>query len=138
MSTNAERQPRVFLIEIDDATRHILKENLHRYGYRVVSSTGVEDALDRVNGGHFDADAILIDLDGSPYEVLDSARRIREAAKLTRETPIVVLSDEYPEELLGQNIAVNNTEYITYLEEPYQLKNLLHRLLTRQTEHVGS
>lgn len=129
MNSNSDSRPAIFLVEVDDDTRPVIKANLQRGGYRVILAFDEEDATERAAGAGFHADLILIDSDGQPNEVLDAARRIRASAGLRAETPIVVISSVYPKELEGKDVAVTETEYIAYLDEPHQLRNLLHRVL---------
>jgi CheY-like chemotaxis protein len=134
MSNEKGNQPCIFLVEEDDDTRPILKQNLIRYGYRVLMALDEEDALERVGGGHVHADLVLIDLvDKSTDEVLDIGRRIRTHAKYDGHTPLVVMADKYGADVEGTDVNVGGNDWITYLEDPGQLENLLARL-TRKNE----
>ncbi|MGB7926096.1 MAG: response regulator [Pyrinomonadaceae bacterium] len=131
----SEKQPIIFLVEEDDDTRPVLKRNLERDGYRVLLALNEEDALDRTVGGdHIKADLILVNLVGvSPDYVLKAARRIREHARYGGATPIVVMAEKYGKDLEGTDAQVGANEWITYLEDPHQLKNLLERILNRHS-----
>lgn len=123
-------QPRIFLIEEDDDTRAVLKRNLARYGYRVLLALDEEDALDRVGAGGTRADLVLIDLINKTEDmVLGIGRRIREHAKFDGETPLVVMAEKYGADVEGTDVNVGGNDWITYLEDPDQLKNLLARLV---------
>jgi DNA-binding response OmpR family regulator len=132
MTTENLNQPCIFLIEEDDDTRHVLKRNLARYGYRVLVALDEEDALERLEPGGLTADIVLIDLVGKPVdEVLGVGRRIRERARYDSETPLVVMAEKYGADVEGTDVNVGGNDWITYLEDPGQLKNLLARLAHR-------
>jgi CheY-like chemotaxis protein len=125
-------QPTIFLVEEDDETRPILKSNLQRYGYRVIVALDEEDALQRVEGGHVPADLVLINLVGKPVDtVLGVGRRIRVHARYDGHTPLVVMAEQYGKDVEGTDVNVSGNDWITYLEENDQLKNLLARLLDK-------
>ena len=130
MTNDNGRQPCVLLVEEDDDTRDILKKNLRRYGYHVSLALDEEDALDKVGGGHVRAELVLINLVGRPPdEVLDIGRRIREHARCDGHTPLVVIAEKYGPDLEGTDVNVAGNDWITYLEDPNQLKNLLAQLV---------
>jgi DNA-binding NtrC family response regulator len=125
-------QATIFLIEDDDDTRPLLKQNLQRYGYRVLLALNEEDARERVGNGYTQADLILVDLVGkSPQEALQSGQRIREHAKYDGHTPLVVMAEKYGADLEGTDVNVGGNDWITYLEDHDQLQNLLARLLSK-------
>ncbi len=123
------------LVEEDDDIRRVLKQNLTHYGYRVSVAIDEEDALARLNNGGLKADLMLIDLVGkSTDEVLDVGRRIRRHARYDGRTPLVVMAEKYGADVGGTDVRVGENEWITYLEEPHQLKNLLARLVNRRPD----
>lgn len=125
-----ENRRTIFLIEEDDDTRPILRQNLQNDGYRVLLAIDEEDALDRVDGNGARADLVLINLIGkSSEEALNIGRRIRAHAKYDGHTPLVVMADKYGAELEGTDVNAGSNDWITYLEDHDQLKNLLARLL---------
>jgi DNA-binding response OmpR family regulator len=125
-----ENQRTIFLVEEDDDTRPILKHNLQTDGYHVLLALDEADALERVSGNGVNADLVLINLIGkSPEDVLDVGRRIREHAKYDGHTPLVVMAEKYGADLEGTDANVRDNDWITYLEDHDQLKNLLARLL---------
>lgn len=128
---NSEENRRIiFLVEEDDDTRPILKHNLQTDGYRVVLALDEEDALERVNGNGFQADLLLVNLvDKSIEDVLNAGRRIRTHAKYDGHTPLVVMAEKYGADLEGTDVNVGSNDWVTYLEDHEQLKNLLARLL---------
>jgi len=131
MNTEQE-QATIFLVEEDDDTRPVLKQNLQSDGYRIAVALDEEDALERISGGHVRADLVLINLVGrSPEDVLSVGRRIREHAKYDGHTPLVVLAEKYGADVEGTDVNVGGNDWITYLEDHDQLKNLLARLLSK-------
>ncbi len=130
MSKEREHQLTIFLVEEDSETRTVLKSNLQRYGYHVVIALNEEDALERASGG-VQADLVLVDTVGVPVEeALNVGRRIREFAKQNGHTPLVVLAEKYGTDVEGTDVNVVGNDWITYLEDPDQLKNLLARLVS--------
>jgi DNA-binding response OmpR family regulator len=132
MSQEERTHGTIFLVEEDDDTRQILKRNLKTYGYRVMLAVDEEDALERASDGIMHADLLLIDLLGrTPDEVLLVGRRIREEAKYDGRTPLVVIAEKYGVDLEGTDVNVAGNDWVTYLEDPGQLRSLLHRLTSR-------
>jgi len=43
-------------------------------------------------------------------------------------TPIIVMAEQYGADMEGKDVQVDDTKYVTYLEDGQQLMNLLHRL----------
>lgn len=129
MSTQRENQRTIFLLEEDDETRPLLKHNLQNYGYRVLLAVDEEDALERMSGGHVRADLILVNLVGkSPEEALETGRRVRGHAKDDGHTPLIALAEKYGPDLEGTDVNVGGNDWITYLEDADQLRNLIERL----------
>lgn len=132
MSMKGAERPTIFLIEEDDDTRPLMRECLERAGYRVLLAIDEKDAMDRVGGGQIDVDLVLINLVGETTdEVLEIGKRICEHAKFDGHTPLVIMAEKYGKDLEGTNVNVSENDWITYLEDPDQLQNLLARLLPR-------
>jgi DNA-binding response OmpR family regulator len=130
--SGGEKRRTILLVEEDDETRHLLKENLQTEGYRVLLALDEEDAFDRVGSGGASADLVLINLVGKAPEVaLAVGRRIRAHAKYDGHTPLVVMAEKYGKELEGTDVNVSGNDWITYLEDHDQLRNLLARLLNQ-------
>jgi CheY-like chemotaxis protein len=122
--------PTILFIEEDDDTRPLMKRSLERMGYHVVVALEETDAVERVSSRRLQPDLILLNIVGVSVDAaLDSARRVRRAAELDNRTPLIVLADEYGEELEGHDVQVSENEYVTYLEDHEQLARLLERLL---------
>lgn len=132
MSKGDGRQATIFLVEEDDETRPLLKENLQRDGYRVIVALDEEDALERVGGGRVRADLVLMNLVGkTTAEVLTIGRGIRAHAEFDEATPLVVMAEKYGADVEGTDVNVGDNDWLTYLEDPYQLRDLLARLLDK-------
>jgi CheY-like chemotaxis protein len=132
MSEQRESKGTIFLVEEDDETRPILKNNLRNHGYRVLLAVDEEDALERMSGGHVRADLILVDLVGkSPQEALNAGRRIREHAKDDGHTPLIAMAEKYGPDLEGTDVNVGGNDWITYPEAADQLRNLIARLIEK-------
>jgi len=124
-------QRTIFLLEEDDETRVPLVSNLRRYGYRVITAIDEEDALQRVEGGHVPADLVMVNLVGKSIDdLLNVGRRIREHARYDGHTPLVVMPEKYGKDVEGTDVNVSGNDWITYPEDPDQLKNLLARLIS--------
>jgi DNA-binding response OmpR family regulator len=132
MSQERQQPTTIFLVEEDDDTRPILKSNLQGYGYRVVVALDEEDALERVSGGDIQADLVLVDTVGVSLEdALSIGRGIREQARYDGHTPLVVMAEKFGADVEGTDVNVGDNDWITYLEDPGQLKNLLARLINK-------
>lgn len=122
--------PTILLVETDDETRPVLKQNLQRYGYHVSVALDVEDALERTAGGRLQPDLILVNVVGvSNEQALRDALLIRRNAELDGRTPVVAMAEQYGEEMEGKDVQAGENAYITYLEDGLQLKELLSRLV---------
>jgi hypothetical protein len=55
-------------------------------------------------------------------------QRICESAGIGDHTPIIVMAEDYGADMEGKDVQVNDTKYVTYLEDGQQLMNLLHHL----------
>lgn len=137
MSGKGNNKQTIFLIEEDNETRPLLKENLQRRGYHVIIALDEEDAMERIRGGRIPADLILINLVGkSTEEAISLGRRLREHAKYDGHTPLVVMAEKYGDDLEGTDVNVSGNDWITYLEEHGQLENLLARLLLSPSQDM--
>jgi DNA-binding response OmpR family regulator len=129
MSEKKDAPPTILMIELDDDTRPILKQNLRNWGYCVVVALEEEDAIALARGGRDQPNLILLNQVKLPLdEFINMGRRIRQGAELPSSTPIVVMAEQYDEDMEGKDVKVSESEYVTYLEYGGQLMNLLHRL----------
>ncbi len=129
MKQPATTPRRIFVLEPDDQVRPVLKYNLQNWGYEVVIALDEVDALQRVQGGRDRFDLILINQIGQSIDQLIAiGQQIRQNTALDSGTPIIIIAEEYGEDLEGQNIQVGNNEYVSYLEDGQQLKVILEQL----------
>jgi DNA-binding response OmpR family regulator len=121
--------PTILLVEEDDEVRPLLSQNLRNQGYHVVVALNEADAIERTKGGSFCPDLILLNQVGrSIQEYVVMGQRICESAGIGNQTPIIVMAEQYGADMEGKDVQVDDTEYVTYLEDGQQLMNLLHRL----------
>jgi hypothetical protein len=66
-------------------------------------------------------------------EALNTGHRIREYAQHNGQTPLVVMAEKYGTDVEGTNVNVQGNDWITYLEDPDQLKNLLASLVNKSS-----
>jgi len=129
MNEKKDTPPTILMIELDDDTRPLLKQNLYNWGYRVIMALEEEDAIAIARGVRDHPDLILLNQVKLPIdEFVKMGRRIRQGTELPSSTPIVVMAERYGEDMEGKDIKVGESEYVTYLEDGEQLMNLLHRL----------
>ncbi len=129
MSEKQNTVPTILVVEPDNDVRPLLKNNLHRQGYRAIVTLDEEDAIARTRDGHECPDLILLSQYLLPLdEVINMGRRIRQNAGFPSGTPLVVMADQYGPDMEGKDVRVSDTEYVTYLEDGEQLMNLLYRI----------
>jgi CheY-like chemotaxis protein len=121
--------PTILLVEPDDDVRPFLKHNLHNWGYNLIVTLDDADALQRSRGGHEPFDLILLNQFGQSIDqLIDIGRCIRQHARSSSYIPIVIMAEQYGVGLEGQDIQIGESEFVTYLEDGQQLRNLLHHL----------
>lgn len=119
----------ILLVEPDDTVRPILKDNLRRWGYQVIVTLDEADALQRIRTGSEPFDLILINqFEQSLDQAITMGQRLRQGSDPFSSVPIVIMAERYGVELEGQDQQVGDKEYVTYLEDGQQLRNLLYRL----------
>ena len=130
MNQRSGKQVTILLIEQDDETRPLLKQNLHTLGYSVSNELDEVGAIERIRGSQVKPDLILINQIQQTTEAsVSMGRRIRRDSDLLEQTPIVIYVDEFEPELQGQNIQIGQYEYVTYPEDGEQLFSLISQLV---------
>jgi DNA-binding response OmpR family regulator len=134
--TNMQKKarPTIFLIEEDDDARPSLTANLRKHGYRLLVAADLEDAHEWVSvEGTIHADLVLMNLvRKTPEEAVRLGRELRNHARYDGHTPLVVMPENVPRELEGQNVNVSGNDWICYYDDDSnQLHTLLARLLTK-------
>ena len=103
-------EPIVFLIDEDDDSRPSFRKILKNKGYRVSIAIDEEDALDKVENGHFKADLIFMNfVRTSPERILEIGRNISRVGKLDAPT---VVAHKYGADLEGKDVKISEREYI--------------------------
>ena len=119
--------PIILVVEDVHETRDGIEKLLKVDGYRVVLARDEFDGIESARRQR--PDLILVSLGGSPSEVLDSARGIRESATGGDDVPLVIFClDEIP---AGAEVAIGKNVHIAQPDNFNQLRGLLSRLLQR-------
>lgn len=88
-----------------------------------------QDAIQRIQRVREHFDLILLNQTGKLIdELMAIGQQIRQSTELDSRTPIIVMAEDYGEDLEGQNIQMGENEYVTYLQDGQQLKDILQRL----------
>lgn len=118
-------KPIILVVEDVHETRDGIEKLLKVDGYRVVLARDEPDGIESAQRQR--PDLILVSLAGTPSEVLNSGRRIRESAADGEDVPIVVFClDEIS---TGAEVAIDKNVHITQPDNFNQLRDLLLRLL---------
>ncbi len=129
MSQKQSILPTILLVEPDDSVRPVLIENLRNWGYNVIVTLNAADAIQGIRGKSKLFDLLLMNQFGRSIEkFIDIGRDIRRQADVSSTTPIVIMAEQYGVELEGQNVQMGDSEYVTYLEDGQQLRQLLSQL----------
>ncbi|MGP1383853.1 MAG: hypothetical protein ACTS2F_09860 [Thainema sp.] len=124
------KQLAILLIEQDDETRPLLKQNLRTLGYLVINELDEIGAVERIRGSRIKPNLILINqIEQTVDASLSMGRRIRRDANLPDHTLIIIYADEFGPDLQGQDVQVGDYEYVTYPEDGEQLFSLISRVL---------
>ncbi len=106
-----------------------LKDNLQNWGYQAIIALDETDAIQRTQGGREHFDLILLNQTGQSIdELIALGQQIRKSTALDNRTPIIIMAEQYGEDLEGQDIQVGDNEYVSYLEDGQQLKVIVQRL----------
>ena len=117
----------ILVVEDVQETREGIEKLLMVDGYRIALARDEQDGIESARRQC--PDLILVSLAGSPLQVIDSARRIRERAEIGEDVPVVVFCiDEIAE---GDEVAIGENVHVTRPDNFNQLRTLLARLLHR-------
>ena len=117
----------ILVVEDVHETRDGIEKLLMVDGYRVAVARDEQDGIESARRQC--PDLILVSLAGLPREVIVSARRIRESAKIGEDVPVVVFCVE--EIAAGDEIAIGKNVHIARPDNFNQLRSLLARLLRK-------
>ena len=130
---NVKRIPTILLLEEDNDTRGLLVENLSRLNYHVLVAVNKENIIDWVQNVVEAPDVFLVNqVKISIEEYLAIIRNLYSQTMLSPDTPTVVLAEQYPDYLTGTEKQVDDNIFIVYLEDSWQLFDLLDRLLNSE------
>ncbi|HEX8090596.1 MAG TPA: response regulator [Blastocatellia bacterium] len=129
MNTETVQRQIILLIEDDRVTLPLLKALLNSLGYRIVTAIDEKDVVDNITPTLSEASLILLNQAMAARETLAAGRRIRDHLGADGDIPIVVIASEYAEQMEGKDEQDGKNDWITYLENSEQLRNLLGRLL---------
>ena len=119
--------PIILVIEDVHETRDGIEKLLKVDGYRLVLARDEFDGIESAQRQR--PDLILVSLSGSPSDVLDSGRRIRESAAAGDDVPVVIFC--FDEIAPGAEVAIGKNVHIAQPDNFNQLRDLLSRLLQR-------
>jgi CheY-like chemotaxis protein len=94
--------------------------------YRIMTARNEEEAISK--GRRRRPDLILVSFDGAAVDVILTAARIRQRARLGNAVPVVIFCVPIIDE--GAEIALGNNVYITRPDNFDQIRALLGRLLS--------
>jgi CheY-like chemotaxis protein len=142
MGTERLGKATILLIEVDEDTRRSMRESFTRLGYSVVSVECEDEALVLTMLGGARPDLIIINLDATTEEILETGRRIRERAGLDNSVPVVVIPYAFDPEREGTDVPAGENDFICYWADPDQLDSLVGRLIgsnipDRNPSHIG-
>jgi two-component system, OmpR family, response regulator MprA len=125
-----ENIPAIILVVEDvHETRDGIETLLMADGYTVALARDERDAIESAQRTR--PDLILISLGGSPYEVVLSARSIRERADVGERVPVVVFCIEGIDE--GDEVEIGENVHLTRPDNFNQLRSLIARLLNKNS-----
>ena len=106
----------ILLVEDEHMVRTVTERGLTRHGYKVMSASNGEDALELLAGGE-PVDLLISDV---VMPVMDGPTMVREARKKWPDLPILFMSG-YAEEQLRKSIDIEN---VAFLPKPFSMIEL--------------
>jgi two-component system cell cycle sensor histidine kinase/response regulator CckA len=106
----------VLLVEDEPMVRTVAERALTRHGYKVLTATNGEEALEIINQG----DEIALLISDVVMPLMDGPTMVREARKSRPELPILFMSG-YAEEQLRKSIDIAN---VAFLPKPFSVQEL--------------
>ena len=117
----------ILVVEDVTETRDGIEKLLKADGYRVAVARDERDAIASARLRR--PDLILVSLAGLPSEVIVTARRIRERAKVGDQVPVVIFCVESIGE--GDEVAIGQNVHVSRPDNFNQLRSLITRLLCK-------
>ncbi len=112
-------EPRILVIDDEQAIRRFLKVSLAAHGYAVIEADTGQEGLKKVAG--LNPDLIILDLGLPDIDGFEVTRRLREWTQ----TPIIILSVQEQE---ADKVAALDAGADDYLTKPFGLSELMARL----------
>jgi CheY-like chemotaxis protein len=119
----------ILLIELDEDTRCDLRSALVKRGYSVVGVENEEEALVVTVQGGAIPDLIIVQMNATVDQILETGRRIKRLSDLRPSVPIIVVPYTYVPAFKGTDVSAGDDGYICYGAEPNQMEELISRLL---------
>ena len=107
----------ILLVEDEPMVRTVAERALTRHGYKVLTASNGEDALEILRGGDEQVDLLISDV---VMPVMDGPAMVREARKTHAQVPILFMSG-YAEEQLRKSIDI---EHVAFLPKPFSMQEL--------------
>lgn len=128
---NKEKDVCLTILVVDDIeeTRDGIEKLLKVDGYSVETARHEQDAIERAQRKPIDL--ILVSLGDPLQDVITAAHHIRKRAELDEGVPVVVFCVGDIEE--GDEVDIGQNVYLTHPDNFNQLRNLLARLLNRNS-----
>lgn len=125
MTKENHTTPIILVVEDVHETRDGIEKLLKADGYAVVVARNERDGIESAQ--RLCPDLILVSVDGSPSDVINSALRIRERAEVGEKVPVVVFCiDEIAE---GAEVSIGKNVHLTRPDNFDQLRSFFIRLL---------
>ena len=112
----------ILLVEDEHMVRTVTERGLTRHGYKVMSASNGEDALELLASGEH-VDLLISDV---VMPVMDGPTMVREARKKWPAMPILFMSG-YAEEQLRKSIDIDN---VAFLPKPFSMVELAEAVRT--------
>ncbi|MDP9086709.1 MAG: response regulator, partial [Pseudomonadota bacterium] len=106
----------VLLVEDEPMVRTVAERALQRHGYKVITATNGEEALEVINRG----EPIELLISDVVMPLMDGPTMVREARKTRPKLPILFMSG-YAEEHLRKSIDIDN---VAFLPKPFSVQEL--------------
>ncbi|MEO5640613.1 MAG: response regulator [Sphingomicrobium sp.] len=106
----------VLLVEDEPMVRQVAERALTRHGYKVITATNGEEALEVINRG----EPIELLVSDVVMPLMDGPTMVREARKTRPKLPILFMSG-YAEEQLRKSIDIDN---VAFLPKPFSVQEL--------------
>ncbi|MEO6246992.1 MAG: response regulator [Sphingomicrobium sp.] len=106
----------VLLVEDEPMVRTVAERALQRHGYKVITATNGEEALEVINRG----EPIELLISDVVMPLMDGPTMVREARKTRPKLPILFMSG-YAEEQLRKSIDIDN---VAFLPKPFSVQEL--------------